>query len=219
MPWRSLLWPTVRRGSEIWLTTGSRKRAECWTFVTPRDICGPLPTIYSAEEAAKRAWIDPLPHQLKHGGEAGVLETLGGPSTLCPERGKTASQSLEREVSYFNDHRDRLHYQRIQLLGCAIGSGAMESTCSQWQGRFKRTGQFWALPGGRHLLALKLARRELGWERIWPFETQNSAKMRPTLMRFGSRDCRLPSRPDLARTNRLLQQNANRVVDKRENSR
>jgi hypothetical protein len=119
-----------------------------------------------------RAWIEPLLHQLKHGGEAGVLETLGDLLTLCAERGETAPQSLEREVSYFNNHRDHLHYQRIQSRGCPIGSGAMESTCSQLQDRFKRTGQFWTLPGERHLLALELARRNLDWEEIWPFETQ-----------------------------------------------
>ena len=43
----------------------------------------------------------------------------------------------------------------------------MESTCSQYQDRFKRTGQFWTLAGEHHLLALELARRNQDWDEIW----------------------------------------------------
>ena len=48
------------------------------------------------------AWVEPLLHQLKHGGEAGVLATLSDLLELCAEHSKT----LEREVEYFHSDRD-----------------------------------------------------------------------------------------------------------------
>ena len=48
----------------------------------------------------------------------------------------------------------------------------MESTCSQFQDRFKRTGQFWTLPGEEHLMALELARRNEDWDEIWWLDSE-----------------------------------------------
>jgi len=114
-----------------------------------------------------RQWIEPLLHQLKHGGEAGVLKTLEDLLELCAETSSGSHETTRREVEYFRSHRDHLHYQQLQDQGCPIGSGAMESTCSQYQDRFKRTGQFWTLPGEQHLMALELARRNNDWDEIW----------------------------------------------------
>ena len=111
-----------------------------------------------------RAWVEPLLHQLKHGQEALVLKTLEDLLELCAEN----SQTARREVQYFRSHSEHIHYQQLQTQGCPIGSGAMESTCSQYQDRFKRTGQFWTLPGERRLMALELARRNDDWDDIWP---------------------------------------------------
>lgn len=111
-------------------------------------------------------WVAPLLHELKHGGEAGVLQTLEDLLALCAEQvGERAI--TRREVDYFRSHREHLHYQQLQAQGCPIGSGAMESMCSQLQDRFKRTGQFWSLPGEQRLMALDLARRNLDWDEIW----------------------------------------------------
>jgi hypothetical protein len=37
---------------------------------------------------------------------------------------------------------------------------------------FKRTGQFWTLPGEHHLMALQLARRNNDWDEIWEMTMQ-----------------------------------------------
>ena len=60
-----------------------------------------------------------------------------------------------------------LHYAKVREQDCPIGSGAMESTCAQFQNRFKRTGQFWTPHGQGHLLALDLARRNDDWDELW----------------------------------------------------
>ena len=68
-------------------------------------------------------------------------------------------KKVKIEVNYFKAHRDHLHYQAVDEQGGPIGSGAVESLCSQLQDRFKRTGQFWTRTGLRHLLAVEEALR------------------------------------------------------------
>jgi hypothetical protein len=34
---------------------------------------------------------------------------------------------LAREVSYFKDHEDHIHYRRMEKAGAPMGSGAVES--------------------------------------------------------------------------------------------
>jgi hypothetical protein len=112
------------------------------------------------------AWVGPLLHQLKHG-EAGGLSgelarALAGLAEDSPARA-----GVEEERQYFERHRERLDYAAAAQAGCPLGSGAVESACGQLQDRFKRTGQFWSLPGETDLLALELARRNLDWDELW----------------------------------------------------
>ncbi len=119
------------------------------------------------DPAAARAWVEPLAHQLKHGGEAGVLRKLEDLIELCPQLEADHAHTVQREVNYFETHREHLHYQRVQAQGCPAGSGAMESLCGQMQGRFKRSGQFWTIEGETDLLALDLALRNDDWDALW----------------------------------------------------
>jgi len=119
-----------------------------------------------------RQWMEPLLHQLKHGGEAGVLESLDDLLQLSQETLSAATDTVRREVNYFNSHKDDIHYEQLASEGCPIGSGAIESACSQIQDRFKRTGQFWTLPGEQRLMALDVARRNNDWDEIWELTEQ-----------------------------------------------
>lgn len=123
--------------------------------------------LFGEEGPEARQWVEPLLHQLAHGGEAGVLRALEDLLQLCGQLAEDRKKVIEREVAYFENHREHVHYQQRQQEGCPKGSGAMESTCSQYQDRFKRTGQFWTLAGEHHLLALELARRNQDWDEIW----------------------------------------------------
>lgn len=113
------------------------------------------------------AWVGPLVHQLRHGEAGRVVDSLEG--LLQPEQAldKAAGEVVQRELKYFDHHRQHLHYPEVKAQGCPIGSGAVESTCSQLQDRFKRAGQFWSRPGEGHLLALELARRNDDWDELW----------------------------------------------------
>ena len=107
------------------------------------------------EKEQARAWVEPLLHQLRHGKEARVIRTLE--NLLATKEGR--QKKVKTEVNYFKAHQDHLHYQAVDERGGPIGSGAVESLCSQLQDRFKRTGQFWTRRGLRHLLAVEEAVR------------------------------------------------------------
>jgi hypothetical protein len=107
------------------------------------------------QKAQARAWVEPLLHDLRHGKENRVIRTLE--ELLRTREGR--QKKVKTEVNYFQTHRDHLHYQAVGERGGPIGSGAVESSCSQLQNRFKRTGQFWTRKGLRHLLAVEEAIR------------------------------------------------------------
>lgn len=123
--------------------------------------------LHGEEEGKARRWVEPLLRQLKHGGEKRMLRRLNGLLKLCESLGEKSAGIIRTGVRYFQSHRDHLHYEAVGARGCPQGSGAMESTCSQFQDRFKRTGQFWSPPGEKHLLLLELARRNDDWDEIW----------------------------------------------------
>lgn len=123
--------------------------------------------LYPTQEAQAKAWVQPLLHQLRHGGEASVLQTLQNLPDWCARREQPLPPTAAKEMNYFENHRAHLHYEARAAEGCPVGSGAMESLCGQLQGRFKRGGQFWTEPGRRRLMALEVARRNHDWNEIW----------------------------------------------------
>ena len=124
-------------------------------------------SLYPANEAGAQAWVPPLLHQLRHGGEAGVLQTLQDWPTWCAQREQPLPTTAAKEINYFENHREPIHSEARAAEGCPVGRGAMESLCGQLQGRFKRGGQFWTEPGRRQLMAREGARRNHDWLEVW----------------------------------------------------
>jgi predicted membrane protein len=99
-------------------------------------------------------------------------------SSLCDIRDNTGGltekqqKTVEREIGYFNRHVNRMDYKNGKQLKQPLGSGAMESTCSQYQCRFKRTGQFWSLAGDEAFLALQTLHWNERWHLLFPHDRQ-----------------------------------------------
>ena len=128
--------------------------------------------LWGADEEEKvKAWVTPLRSTLRYRGGVELLpfleELLKTEEAKKPEMGAGRLKELNREVAYFRKHESRLDYPEAKRQGMPLGSGAMESACSQIQGRFKCTGQFWSPSGERHLLALELAWRNRDWNELW----------------------------------------------------
>jgi len=84
------------------------------------------------------------------------------------DRGK--QETVARELGYLKQHKDRMDYKDAKALGQPCGSGAIESTCSQYQRRFKLTGQFWSLEGDEAFLALTTLHRNGRWHQLFPHD-------------------------------------------------
>jgi hypothetical protein len=117
--------------------------------------------LYGEDQA--KEWVESRLHELRHGQQEVFLTKI---SHLKPRSGE-AGQTIKEQKGYFAKQAERLNYQEIANRGWPIGSGTVESACSGKQGRFKRRGQFWTLPGVRHLEALIEARENNHWNELW----------------------------------------------------
>lgn len=123
--------------------------------------------IYGEGTPESRAWVEPLLHQLRHGNEAKVVRTLQ--ALLQPGASLLAAtqEAVRIPVAYFQTHRDHLHYQQVAKQGGSIGSGSVESLCSQFRDRFQHTGQFWSRPGLGNLMTLDVLLRNRDYDYLW----------------------------------------------------
>ena len=138
--------------------------------------------LYGRGTPEARAWITPLLDQVRDDQTPAVIQTLRElqPTLLAAEQKK-----LETKIEYFQNNAHRMKYkavlqareaveagqatpEQIILANQPVGSGPIESTCRQYQCRFKRTGQFWTLPGDEALLALETLWRNGRWTDLYP---------------------------------------------------
>ena len=137
--------------------------------------------LFGQGTAHARAWVFPLLHALERR-QAGALDVLHGLEGLRATMARLTTEqraALEREIGYFNQHKDRMDYKRGKRLGQPVGSGAVESTCSQYQRRLKLTGQFWSLEGDEASLALSTLHRNGRWHLLFPHDRIDTVFRRP----------------------------------------
>lgn len=108
------------------------------------------------------AWINPLLHQLRHNPQHRVIHTIEELLAKNP-----ADPIINREVNYFQNHRNHLNYADVAARNAPIGSGSMESACGQFQDRLKRRGQFWSPSGLAHMLDIDIANKNDTLEFLW----------------------------------------------------
>ena len=121
--------------------------------------------LHREDEGAARAWIKPLLKKLKAGRTASLLNDL---QVLAKRLRKKKRQAVESELNYLESHRERMDYAAARRAGEPQGSGAMESTCRQYQCRFKRPGQFWSCLGDEGLMCLETFWRNRRWHLLYP---------------------------------------------------
>jgi hypothetical protein len=126
--------------------------------------------LFGEDKDKLKGWLRPLVQQLKNESAIKVVERLEGILAQMPAG--TSAQALQKEVNYFQEHRDRMDYAQAQKRGEPIGSGAVESTCRQAQCRFKRPGQYWSQQGDEALLCLETFWRNGRWNLLFPHNRQ-----------------------------------------------
>jgi hypothetical protein len=128
--------------------------------------------VYGSGSAEAREWVRPLLSWLERRKE-GALDVISNLEDLkFTLKNITTAQrdAIDREIGYFNEHKNRMDYKTGKALGQPVGSGAIESTCSQYQRRFKLTGPFWSLEGDEAFLALSTLHRNGRWKQLFPYD-------------------------------------------------
>ena len=126
--------------------------------------------LFGEDKDKLRSWLQPLAKQLKNQSAIKVIRQLEELVGTLP----TGPQALaaQKEVTYLKTHQDRMDYRSGSRRGEPIGSGAIESTCRQYQCRFKRTGQYWSQQGDEALLCLETFWRNGRWQLLFPHQAR-----------------------------------------------
>ncbi len=127
--------------------------------------------LHPEDAQAAHQWIEPLLKKLKAGGSVKVIAELKAVTKRLRAKRRAMAQS---ELEYFQTHRDRLDYHTAKKRGQPLGSGAIESTCRQYQCRFKRPGQFWTRSGDEALMCLETFWRNRRWHLLFPHSSDPS---------------------------------------------
>lgn len=147
----------------------ARQRLDYWHAVEHLAAVGRAR--FGEDTAALHAWLRPLKRQLKNTSAVKVIRQLE--ALLDPLEDRPARATVAREVAYLRAHQARMDYRSARRRGEPLGSGAVEATCAQYQGRFKRTGQFWSPAGDEALLCLDTFWRNERWHLLFPHTRLN----------------------------------------------
>ena len=121
--------------------------------------------LHPHDEQAARAWVGPLLKDLEGDHGHKVIAEL---EAVAKGKRGAKREVVDREINYFGSNLHRMKYKKGHNLGEPLGSGAIESTCRQYQCRFKRPGQFWTRQGDEALMCLETFWRNGRWHILFP---------------------------------------------------
>jgi hypothetical protein len=119
----------------------------------------------SREEAHR--WCGKILHGLKHKSPEKLFTTLDELLEEPPSQDPDVIETIRREKAYCEKHKEHMDYAGCNKSGLPIGSGSVESLCSQLQNRLKRTGQFWSKEGFAALLEIIVRFRNRELNSLW----------------------------------------------------
>ena len=105
------------------------------------------------------------------GADACLAELVKRSQMTSVQRSTVRSKAVMSEVTYFNNHRERMDYAKYLALGIPIGSGVQEAACKTHVAyRHKQSGMSWRTRGGQGILTLRAmllaGRLTYAWRRL-----------------------------------------------------
>jgi hypothetical protein len=112
--------------------------------------------LYGKDTPEASQWVQPVLKQLHQDKPTAVIQSL---QDIADQVKGKLQEKVQAQITYFENNQNRINYRAILAARKAVkkgtatqdqkikaaeplGSGAIESTCRQYQCRFKRTGQF-----------------------------------------------------------------------------
>ncbi len=123
--------------------------------------------LHGADTGLAGAWCGKILHDLKHKSPKRLFETLDGLLRKPPSESEDVREAIREQNAYFRKHKTHMDYAANAALGVPIGSGSVESLCSQFQNRLKRTGQFWTKDGFAAILNITVRHWNGELESLW----------------------------------------------------
>ena len=118
---------------------------------------------------AVNAWIDSTEPALYNGETAQIVAHIRALGTQNP----AITDSVEREVGYFQKHSQRMQYRTLNEKGYQIGSGVIEAACKHVVAeRCKQAGMRWTKTGIEAILFWRCLLKNGAWQTYW--NTQNT---------------------------------------------
>jgi Uncharacterised protein family (UPF0236) len=169
----------------IWNAVGDRfPQARCRLDLYHADehLWAVANELYGKGTPEARQWVEPILSQLHQDDTGAVIRSLKDLEATVREK---LREKVQSQITYFENNQNRINYREIldardavkegkattaqHIKACEpLGSGAIESTCRQYQCRFKRTGQFWSMQGDEALMCLETFWRNGRWHDLFP---------------------------------------------------
>jgi hypothetical protein len=112
-------------------------------------------------------WAAKLLKDLKHHSVSTLTRTLSELVADADAQPPKTREIIRQTSTYFEKHTEHMDYPAAAAAGCPIGSGSIESQCSQFQNRFKRRGQFWSISGLSALLQIAVRHQNNEIRSLW----------------------------------------------------
>jgi hypothetical protein len=97
-----------------------------------------------------------------------VGEVIAAMRRRLKDLGSTPPGALEKQIAYFEHHREKMLYKTYRSQGLFYGSGVIEGGCKSVIGqRLKESGMFWTEAGATSVLNLRLALKSNRWDECW----------------------------------------------------
>lgn len=97
-----------------------------------------------------------------------VGEVIAAMRRRLKDLGSEPPGTLEKQIAYFEHHRDKMLYKTYRDQGLFYGSGVIEGGCkSVIAQRLKESGMFWSEAGATSVLNLRLALKSNRWDECW----------------------------------------------------
>ena len=167
--------------------SGARQRLDL--FHADEHLWAIAHDLYGHGTPEAQAWVGPLLQQIR---DDETLQVIASLTELKPRLLEAQQKKLQTQIEYFQHNAPRMKYKEVlqarkacdegtateqqkKLANQPVGSGAIESTCRQYQCRFKRTGQFWTTAGDEALMCLETLWRNGRWDQLYPHAKSSPA--------------------------------------------
>ena len=144
--------------------------------------------LYGKDTPEASQWVQPVLKQLHQDKPLAVIQSLKEVASQVKDK---LQEKVQAQITYLENNQHRINYRAIlaarkavkkgtatqpqKIKACEpLGSGAIESTCRQYQCRFKRTGQFWSVAGDEALMCLETFWRNNRWHDLFPHAKPSS---------------------------------------------